>query len=171
MQSFRRRLFASISMLLLICCLATVVLWVRSYWLSDVLNHPLDPNGAMLFATRGKLHLWGSAAGIRAPGWEYERRGVWGSKTPVVGFSLQPDPLSGVQTYFISVPIALLTTLFALAPTYCLLGPRRRLAKRHRLGQCLHCGYDLRVQRALSEQSESNRRATPWRCPECGRVA
>ena len=47
--------------------------------------------------------------------------------------------------------------LFAIAPTYWLLNlTRRRIKKRHRLGLCLHCGYDLR--------------ATPQgnRCPECG---
>jgi hypothetical protein len=47
--------------------------------------------------------------------------------------------------------------LFALAPTYWLLGPRRRERRRRRLGLCLNCGYDLR--------------ASPERCPECGRAA
>ncbi len=43
-------------------------------------------------------------------------------------------------------------------------------------GHCPKCGYDLRVQLALSEQSESNGhsesngRAIPARCPECGMI-
>jgi hypothetical protein len=38
-RSFRRRLFASISALSLILCLATVGLWVRSYWIGDYWSH------------------------------------------------------------------------------------------------------------------------------------
>ena len=34
-RTFRRRLFASVSVLSLILCLATVGLWVRSYWYGD----------------------------------------------------------------------------------------------------------------------------------------
>src|SRR4051812_8988482 len=91
----RRRAFAALSVLSLVLCLATAGLWVRSYRMSDVLNHPLDPNGAMLFATRGKLHVWGSSTGLRAAGWQYESRGVWRSPTPVFGFSRKRDPFSG----------------------------------------------------------------------------
>src|SRR5829696_5607848 len=38
-QAFRRRLFAGVSVLSLILCLATVGLWVRSYGLADALYH------------------------------------------------------------------------------------------------------------------------------------
>src|SRR5688572_25089527 len=34
-RTFRRRLFASVCVLSPIICLATVGLWVRSYWISD----------------------------------------------------------------------------------------------------------------------------------------
>jgi hypothetical protein len=38
-QTIRRRLFASVCVLSLILCLATVGLWVRSYWRADALYH------------------------------------------------------------------------------------------------------------------------------------
>src|SRR3954471_20038029 len=55
-------------------------------------------------------------------------------------------------------PLWLPALLFAIAPIYWLLfAPHRRRAKRAKLGLCPTCGYDLR--------------ASPDRCPECGRVA
>src|SRR5688572_17981963 len=42
-KSFRRRLFASVSVLSLILCLATVGLWVRSYWICDHLRFTSSP--------------------------------------------------------------------------------------------------------------------------------
>ena len=44
----------------------------------------------------------------------------------------------------------------------------RRIETRLRNGLCPTCGYDLRVQVALSEQRESNGRASMDCCPECG---
>jgi hypothetical protein len=59
-----------------------------------------------------------------------------------------------VETWLQFIPLWFLAALFALAPTYSLLGPRRRQQQRRKLGLCERCGYDLR--------------ATPERCPECG---
>ena len=72
MRSLRRRLFASVSVLSLILCLATVGLWVRSYFRSDlirrtdelVLMRPNtsinadDPNGAGALISHGWIACW-----------------------------------------------------------------------------------------------------------------
>ena len=46
---------------------------------------------------------------------------------------------------------------------------RHRKQAAHRRGRCPACGYDLRVQLALSGRGEpSDGPAAPARCPECG---
>jgi hypothetical protein len=55
----------------------------------------------------------------------------------------------------LELPLWLVAMTFAVPPAM-LLYRRRRAVQRGRAGQCPACGYDLR--------------ATPERCPECGRV-
>jgi predicted amidophosphoribosyltransferase len=56
----------------------------------------------------------------------------------------------------IGVPYWLLVLLFAIAPAWWVLRWRHRwIARRIKQGLCPVCGYDLR--------------ASPQRCPECGR--
>jgi hypothetical protein len=60
-----------------------------------------------------------------------------------------------LSEHIFAIPAWLPTALFALAP---LIWIRRSIKsrRRHRIGLCPNCGYDIR--------------ATPQRCPECGRV-
>jgi predicted RNA-binding Zn-ribbon protein involved in translation (DUF1610 family) len=66
--------------------------------------------------------------------------------------------------YWMLASAALLPAPFAARRIW-----RRRRARRRAAAKlCPACGYDLRVQLALSEGSGSNGRASPGRCPECG---
>ena len=58
---------------------------------------------------------------------------------------------------FRSLPLWTFVVLFAVAPARRLVSHYSRSARREAKGLCLRCGYDLR--------------ATPDRCPECGRRA
>jgi hypothetical protein len=158
-KSFRRRLFAIVSVLSLIFCLATVGLWVRSYSRSDTLVLDVQderPREYVLTSDLGVLSFWrgwGALEYVHGPyHWWYRDAENIGRDH---SFGYFVNSYSGDVE--VLVPHWLPTILFALAPTYWLLGPRRRERRRRRLGLCLNCGYDLR--------------ATPGRCPECGRGA
>src|SRR5262245_38983179 len=63
---------------------------------------------------------------------------------------------------FLSYDVVFVASAIPLMCWLVVIGAKRlRSARRRRRGQCPNCGYDLRVQLALSEQSESNGRATP----------
>ena len=69
-------------------------------------------------------------------------------------FRRQSDDTEEFATTVAAVPVWPLSLLFAVLPVARLY---RRLRRRHPLGHCRRCGYDLR--------------ATPGRCPECGAPA
>jgi hypothetical protein len=165
-----REIFRGLSLLL---CLAMIALWSRSlvgddrigYWFLSA-NHKLDMY--CLHSGAGSIGIflckdgdgYGSAPDrgftvALAPntthgvppgvlGFVYRH----GSSTVVGG----APTISGVYTYAM-VPYLLLIVLSALAPVNALIRARRT-AQRLKLGQCRHCGYDLR--------------GSMPRCPECG---
>ena len=73
----------------------------------------------------------------------------------------------GEGYWAVSVSVWLPIILFGALPVICTwrLVSERRVVP---LGHCVCCGYDLRVQIALSKQSALNGRASKDRCPECG---
>ena len=165
---FRRRLFTILSMLSLILCLATFALWARSYWQYDVLTydyvHPPGPwtrwfltsNSGVLTFARGDYTVPGDSS----RGLYFHSSSAYRPITGTLGFAWDnhnSDPTVNFMRYSLDFPHWSLATLLAIAPIFWFFGPRVRRAKRHRLGLCPSCGYDLR--------------ATPDRCPECGTPA
>jgi hypothetical protein len=81
-----------------------------------------------------------------------------GTQWRFAGFMYQPGSLNGPAPYCgLVVPLWEFVVILAVMPVIrCISWRRRRIsARRHRAGLCPNCGYDLR--------------ATPDRCPECGR--
>jgi len=162
MQPIRRRLFASVSVLSLFLCLATVGLWVRSYWIGELWTRvsPTWDSFTLSTVPGSAQFSWGRRhpSNMWAVGWSY-----WSSPPSSDGSLLAMGyfpPMSPSGHPRVRIPFLLFTLLFALAPAWWLLnllGPRRTLHRRRKLGLCLGCAYDLR--------------ASPERCPECGRVA
>jgi hypothetical protein len=175
-----RWLFNGLAALSLVICVATAVLWVRSYWFDDEV-HMYGPNDGYGCSSWGGnlMFIWGPTYhGFKAipyPAkmeWEYltaKTTSLGASSITVAkyrrlasfGFAYDPNqPVQGngriyYSGYRLFLPHWLFCLLFLAAPAawYWQRIRDRRLAAE---GRCLTCGYDLR--------------ATPDRCPECGGV-
>jgi hypothetical protein len=180
-KRFLRILLNAATAVSLLLCVATVVLWVRSYVAFDLITLQIGGRSAQVWTPRGRLNVeWASRPYFR-PRWMTQAPvgavSVWEFLRPEhsvqtdvsgkphryawLGFIFSPtyeQPASRDQ------PACWFTTLGV--PCYALLAitavlPARRgwhaLRQRSRLpGLCPACGYDLR--------------ATPERCPECGAI-
>jgi hypothetical protein len=178
-------------MLSLALCAATVALWVRSYWVMDSFTYAGDVHDDRMPGGGGTSHFGGLSVSwhvfdiIPGRGAAYERqyrsrnphtpRGLSFESSPLPASDPRPlAPLSrfmfdvrGERSYNegdvvrvrsggVAAPHWLPAALFALPPLLWLRRARRVRRTRVR-GLCPTCGYDLR--------------ATPDRCPECGREA
>lgn len=147
-----RRFFATTGTILsLLICTATILLWLRSYWRADFF-YVCDNRGSglaivsfsgrMIIAPASRYTLW---SGI---GWRSMES--YGLNRPMKyhwTFGVDSDDDS------LHFPHWSLIALTAIAPIIRL--RRRRNAISRPIGLlCPKCGYDLR--------------ATPYRCPECG---
>jgi hypothetical protein len=141
----KRCLFTIFSAVSLLLFVATVVLWVRSYWVSDGVQGGGN-RGSYWHARsdRGELHFLRPVFVHPPPlpdTFLYRRGFVWarhGSRLVV------------------AVPHWFVTLVAATLPAAWLVRTRRGI-RRRRLGLCPACGYDVR--------------ATPERWPECGAVS
>jgi hypothetical protein len=149
----------------LVMCAATAVMWVRSYHAIDSFLYNVTPRQQLgvqaehgyLFLSDTRLHPpVGSTVMFASDGGFSTTPPVpWEDRSPdaVLGFGRQA--VSWRDGNFTSIRIPLAWALVA-----CLLAPAvwvvRQARRRKGAGLCPACGYDLR--------------ATPDRCPECGAV-
>ncbi|HEY7089816.1 MAG TPA: hypothetical protein VH518_17090 [Tepidisphaeraceae bacterium] len=171
----RPRLFTLLSAVSLLLCVATVGLWVRSYWVFDVLTHNTETRDHtvlcwILWSQQGSGAICRTVATeqtIFSPieGWQWNTNSTANPMGALrYGFifdrgelSASDSTSSSIRWRTIGIPFWLLEIFFAIWPSWWLLRERRRRAALREGGCCKNCGYDLR--------------ATPDRCPECGTVA
>jgi hypothetical protein len=174
-----RRLLYILTILSLLLCLAAGGLWVRSHFAWDKafacgaaagdVQHALDVSSA-----RGRL----SVSVERADGFSLGSPPREGARVYPDDIALAPAPPTRLgfaldkqvasltydhttavppkrTTWTARVPHASVVAIAAVLPALSLAALRRRAAARQ-AGRCRQCGYDLR--------------ATPGRCPECGKM-
>jgi hypothetical protein len=177
-----RRLFMILSVLSLLLCVATCVLWVRSYWLYDYVwwNYGtvsrlrefkiLSTSGGCAFyfsasADTNQTHpeptvhnsFWGRSTDspVASDGYRYEVD-IFGEEPrrwALGHHSYRGSGRTGTTWYVVVPDYAIAASLLLLT----LVRRCRRILARQGAGLCPACGYDLR--------------ATPDRCPECGAVS
>jgi hypothetical protein len=175
MPGMRRRLFTILSALSLVLCLATCVLWVRSYRAYDGISRDVNITGPStgILSISGRLIVYHFASDYPNPPkakWEI------GPADPVqmpdlakmydfsdfphfwnrIGFVVNryltmEGPVTAWDTA--SVPDWFVLAIWSFLPVIVVLRHLRR-QRRVSTNACVVCGYDLR--------------ATPNRCPECG---
>jgi hypothetical protein len=182
----KRRLPNLLTLLSLLLTLAAAALWVRSYWRSDCVNvwgtaHEFSVESRAGYLSFEASNLYGDGPGVcRLSGpvgrVANERAGmrawaVYKFLGFVYGRDVRPGAYVGLEDKLVragvKTPAGNLTRRFwyvpfwavcvaTAAPAALLLRRRHALRRRRREGLCPACGYDLR--------------ATPGRCPECGKL-
>ncbi len=165
MKRSRRWLFNGFAGVSLLLCVATLSLWARSHFVSDVLNYTtfrwrfdlrsgIGHVEATLLIGQNKYSqfLWLHRT------YSEQRRIGWSQVDGFGGFYFRKIDLylSSIGIFYtMGVPHWFLAAVFSIGPG-CWFFRRLRIRKFGRQGYCASCGYDLR--------------ATPQRCPECGTV-
>ena len=178
-----RRLVTLVSAASLVLCVATCVLWARSYagpsvsaGVRALRAGPGTSDAAFTggTVTRGRVAVGRVVRQLPGrplpPAADGHGQWVFGSEPLVMG-SLGVDrprrasgfdffflnPLGGTRGWLAVVPLWSVVLVTGAVPPLALIARRRRTARRRQFaGLCPNCGYDLR--------------ATPGRCPECGTV-
>ena len=160
----RRRPAHVARILSLLLCAVILAVWARSYWLHDSWNWSTPSGRAGFDSYRGQFS--GGQVVVTPDVMRRVPRGHIFTTSPAdpaitgmpeasrsfAGFAVMYAKTPGMQAWDARVPYWFLA-LIAAMPSATHLYRRRR--SRRRAGLCAGCGYDLR--------------ATPTRCPECGR--
>jgi hypothetical protein len=180
-HGMNRRLLNLLTAMSLLLCLAVVVLWVRSYWVLDEWYRDrrvrtaaggkaavvsVVSGGAELTCRVGRMdHPWVFGPKTGAEWWPPPgqtlssaqwRRDPWrGRATWPMSFRFDAFPQDQPVVWTVVAPHWAPAAALALLPLVRTVPLLRRRTRR--AGLCLQCGYDLR--------------ATPDRCPECGRTS
>ena len=163
MMRLLRILLHAATVLSLVLCVATMAAWVRSYrvpfgigWSqSNPLRHMriVTFRGGLLaeiFTPVGIVDGWDLTAPVAA---DWDSHGTFFNRLGFVFDQVQNNEYVLRQ---LACPYWFIALLTAILPAARLVAWRRRARRlRMRPGLCQHCGYDCR--------------ATPDRCPECGR--
>jgi hypothetical protein len=177
MRRLLRILLNAATVLSLVLCVATVVLWVRSYSAVHGVQRVDGMSICGAEVSRGELGVWlfrrfnpriGQSSGEIVPEWTWSCGGSYyavealtfipDAHPPVAGFSFGRIVVKDAASQtVIFAPIPFVVAMFAVLPlaTVALRVRRRRLRTARRvMCLCPGCGYDCR--------------ATPDGCPECG---
>jgi hypothetical protein len=186
MPAVRRWLFNLAAAVSLVVCVATLALWVRSYWVADQVFARTEgvPDGRAarsfwrVSSASGRLLIYHVAGASSDPAW-VNQKGVneRGRRAEPIGAKTEATARFRFERYsrdamaYQSTPAGRLTFMgsswvlgfphwlpVVLSLGLCVLwiASFRRRRARGMVGLCPSCGYDLR--------------ATPDQCPECGRA-
>jgi hypothetical protein len=167
--------FNAIAVVSAVLCVATVALWVRSYWYDTSIDFDVadPPRTIWIYSSSARLHFESLTylAYVRVTkcrisfndnrrivsDWSWTRLRIpegW----CILGFECYQPIRDITRCTDVAIPYWFLTSAASMLPAIWI-RKRSRMAKvnaRYIKGRCVACGYDLR--------------ATPERCPECGAV-
>ena len=143
------RAFTLAAALSLFLCLVTIAIWVRSYFIADRVTFNCRGAFIEVWSTGDRVLVRRCADVPSAFSYSSEKAGQW--RLPPFQWRM------GGRVQRIVVPFWILVCVWVAMPLLWHQHFRRmrRREERARRGLCVACGYDLR--------------ATPGRCPECGR--
>jgi hypothetical protein len=162
MRHWRKRVFNGFAMLLLLLLGAAMALWVGAYRQLRGVEWNREPSYIKVESAMGSIVVsWSSDLGyghdirlLELPSPE-DRLGYWPDRT-FLGFGYQAaDPVHREYPNAVQIPYWIVVIGLAIIPVrqlWLVVGKRSKANN----GLCSSCGYDLR--------------ATPDRCPECGRA-